>query len=76
MDENLCVSCGAEIPEGQQVCPACLQKAVANREYYGEARKDGKVIATTQGTIAAVAAWADLTLSEDGARTVDIRRLV
>ena len=23
MDENLCVSCGAVIPEGQQVCPKC-----------------------------------------------------
>ena len=24
---NACVSCGTEIPEGRQVCPACLREA-------------------------------------------------
>ena len=24
---NTCISCGAEIPEGQQVCPTCLKEA-------------------------------------------------
>ena len=24
---NTCISCGAEIPEGRQVCPTCLKEA-------------------------------------------------
>ena len=28
MAENRCVSCGEIIPEGGQVCPACMEKAV------------------------------------------------
>ena len=29
---NTCISCGAEIPEGRQVCPACEQKEAKDRD--------------------------------------------
>ena len=32
MSENRCVSCGEIIPEGGQVCPVCMAKAVRQQE--------------------------------------------
>lgn len=35
MNSEYCVCCGAEIPEGRQVCPSCEQKV------FGEKGGDG-----------------------------------
>ena len=32
MNENRCVSCGEIIPEGTQVCPICMAKAMRKQE--------------------------------------------
>lgn len=32
MNENRCVSCGEIIPEGTQVCPVCMAKALRKQE--------------------------------------------
>jgi predicted nucleic acid-binding Zn ribbon protein len=32
MSENRCVSCGEIIPEGGQVCPVCMAKAIKQQE--------------------------------------------
>lgn len=32
MSENRCVACGEIIPEGGQVCPACMAKAIRKQE--------------------------------------------
>lgn len=34
MAENRCVSCGEIIPEGGQVCPVCMAKAIRQQEKY------------------------------------------
>lgn len=34
MSENRCICCGDVIPEGIQVCPACIAKAEAKQEKY------------------------------------------
>lgn len=64
MDENLCVCCGAVIPEGRQICPACAEKCL------GEAFKKGKMISSCEGTFDEVAAWADRTDADE----INIRR--
>ena len=37
MSENRCVSCGEIIPEGGQVCPVCMAKAIRQQERYDRA---------------------------------------
>lgn len=32
MSENRCVACGEIIPEGGQVCPACMARAIRRQE--------------------------------------------
>ncbi len=32
--EDRCICCGAEIPEGRQVCPICQEGAQMNKEGY------------------------------------------
>ena len=32
MSDNRCVCCGAQIPEGTQVCPTCEKKANVHKE--------------------------------------------
>ena len=39
MSENRCVSCGEIIPEGGQVCPVCMAKAVRQQEKLDRAEK-------------------------------------
>ena len=34
MAENRCVSCGEIIPEGTQVCQACMDRAMRKQEKY------------------------------------------
>lgn len=34
MSENRCVSCGEIIPEGGQVCPVCMARAIRKQEKY------------------------------------------
>lgn len=39
MSENRCICCGAQIPEGSQVCPICQREYM---KYDGQVTKDRK----------------------------------
>ena len=56
MSENLCVCCGASIPEGIQVCPRCQK----GRDEYGARAimKDGSDI-FKHGTYQAIVKWSN-----------------
>ena len=44
MAENTCVCCGAEIPEGRQVCPSCVARAYDPAEFFGAERRETALI--------------------------------
>ena len=62
--DNLCVSCGTEIPEGQQVCPVCAAKS-QQEIWTGEAYKKGEPVETRVGTYEEMIAWADQVDADD-----------
>ena len=55
---EICISCGAEIPEGTQICKACAQKNMEEGFYIGCAVID-KLIYTGGGTLREVIDWAE-----------------
>lgn len=76
MDENLCVCCGAVIPEGRQICSRCENIARVKGDWYsGEViMKDGTK-RYSSGTMSDVFAWAQSLLGSKHAnefRTVRI----
>ena len=56
MDEEKCVSCGATIPEGQQVCNECRMKALDYGFYVGYAMINNLTF-THSGTLAEMVKW-------------------
>lgn len=43
MNTNICVVCGAEIPEGMQVCKKCMEKGVIEEKHPCEGCKREEV---------------------------------
>lgn len=73
MDENLCVCCGAVIPEGQQVCKACAEKNVNEGFFVGYAVKDG-LRYTASGTFKEMVEWAEKAMENKGISEIRIWR--
>ena len=49
--EDRCVSCGAIIPEGRQVCKNCERKSIEDMLQYGNFYKQKKRIKNTEGDV-------------------------
>lgn len=49
MDENRCVCCGADIPEGRQCCPSCLfPEWEEDRKAFGDCMAESDVAAAVK----------------------------
>ena len=67
MSENLCVCCGAVIPEGRQVCASCISKRKKNMDmvYKAQAYSKSGSIYRTSGNQDGVIAWVDKMMLRD-----------
>ena len=72
MDENLCVCCGAQIPEGWQVCKQCANKK--KEIFVAYVYKHGLELGSMEGTYMECAEWADSMFDGKGADMAKIDR--